>query len=393
MQSLGPFGAGPLLAAGVSGGAHSLALALLGTHWARQRGGSLLALIVDHGLRHDSAAEAATTAAQLARHGIAARIMTLRVEPGPGLQARAREARLAAMLDACAAAGRPWLLLGHHRADQAETVLLRGLAGSRGPGLAGMIPARPAGAALILRPLLGVAPAALEAVCAAAGLVPARDPSNADPRFTRVRVRASLADPAGTGDATAALAEAAHRFASRRARLAAGVAARLAAAATLHPTGAVRLDLAALGDDAIADAAMAALLRVVSGRAHAPAVAAVAALRRRGGGTLGGARLTGRLLLREAAAMAPPVPASPGAIWDGRFRLVGPGDPAATLGALGLETPPGLPPVSAVLRPTLPAIRRAGVLLAIPPLCFPSPAICATFALLHGPSSGPATGL
>ena len=51
MARLGPFEPAPRLAAGVSGGADSMALALLADVWARERGGALLALIVDHGLR------------------------------------------------------------------------------------------------------------------------------------------------------------------------------------------------------------------------------------------------------------------------------------------------------------------------------------------------------
>ena len=58
MGPLGPFDPAPRLAAGVSGGPHSLALAWLAAEWARARGGMLLALIVDHGLRAESRAEA-----------------------------------------------------------------------------------------------------------------------------------------------------------------------------------------------------------------------------------------------------------------------------------------------------------------------------------------------
>ena len=54
MTALGPFEPAPRIAAGVSGGADSMALALLADAWARERGGSLLALIVDHGLRAES---------------------------------------------------------------------------------------------------------------------------------------------------------------------------------------------------------------------------------------------------------------------------------------------------------------------------------------------------
>ena len=72
MASLGPFEAAPLLAAGVSGGPDSVALALLANLWVRARCGSLLALIVDHQLREVSSSEAAETAARLAGRGIAA---------------------------------------------------------------------------------------------------------------------------------------------------------------------------------------------------------------------------------------------------------------------------------------------------------------------------------
>src|SRR5690606_10395568 len=138
MAPLGPFGPEPRLAAGVSGGPHSLALALLADAWARARGGSLLALVADHGLRPGSGEEASTAATMLASRGIRSRILPLGLGPGPRLQERARTARFEALLEACREEGRPWLLLGHHRGDQAETVLFRALRGSGPDGLAGM---------------------------------------------------------------------------------------------------------------------------------------------------------------------------------------------------------------------------------------------------------------
>src|SRR5581483_11924045 len=65
MAPLGPFEPAPRLAAAVSGGADSLALALLSNAWVSARGGALLALVVDHGLRPTSAAEAAVTIERL----------------------------------------------------------------------------------------------------------------------------------------------------------------------------------------------------------------------------------------------------------------------------------------------------------------------------------------
>ncbi|WP_304621657.1 ATP-binding protein, partial [Roseomonas rosulenta] len=89
MAPLGPFGVAPRIAAGVSGGPHSLALALLADRWARDRGGDLLALVADHGLRPESGAEAEGVAALLAARGIAARVLRLGLPGGTGVQARA----------------------------------------------------------------------------------------------------------------------------------------------------------------------------------------------------------------------------------------------------------------------------------------------------------------
>jgi len=391
MGALGPFGPSPRLIVGVSGGPHSLALALLARRWAESRGGRLLAAICDHGLRPESRAEAASVALQLGRRGISSKVLPLGLAPGPGAQERARAARLAALLDVCRAEGAPWLLLGHHRADQAETLLLRALAGSRAAGLAGMGAARGDSAALVLRPLLGCAPARLEAVVAAEGFVPVRDPSNADPRFARVRLRAALADPGGEGGRTLALAEAARRFACRRDARAAAIGQRLGAAAWLHEAGFARLDLAALGEDQVAVDALRALLRAVGGRAFAPSPAAVAALLARGEGTLAGVTLRRPgLLVREAARCAPPVPARPGAVWDGRFRLsagmAGAALGAAGAAALGLPRPRWLP-ASAV--PGLPALHRNGTLAVVPALAYPDAATAAAYVIRFAPISGP----
>ncbi|WP_372624235.1 tRNA lysidine(34) synthetase TilS [Falsiroseomonas sp.] len=391
MAPLGPFGPAPCLVAGVSGGPHSLALALLAESWVRCRGGVLLAAVCDHGLRPESAAEAAGVAAMLAARGIAAEVLTLRLAPGGGVQERAREARLAALSELCAARGAPWLLLGHHIADQAETLLLRALAGSGAAGLAAMAPVRPAATALVLRPLLGLPPARLEAVVAAAGLAPVRDPSNTEPRFLRVRLRAVLGDPGGVGAATAALAEAAGRFSARRRQVEAAVADRLAEAASMHEAGFARLDLVALGQDAVARAALGALLRAVGGAAFAPAEAAVAALLARGEGTLGGAVLRrSGLLLRESAALAPPVPARRGALWDARFRLAGDAPPRALFGAAGkaaraLPRPAWIP---AAVVPTLPALLYDERLAVVPALAYPSPDIAARHAVFFAPHAG-----
>lgn len=377
LDPLGPFEPAPALAVAVSGGADSLALAVLAQGWVAARGGSLLGLIVDHGLRPDSAAEAAGAAARLAGRGIQARVLLVAgLGRGPGLAERARAARYAALEAACATADIAHLLLGHHAADQAETVILRALSGSGSAGLAGMAALAETARLRLLRPLLAIPSARLRATLTAAGLGWAEDPSNVDPAATRARLRALRADRAGAGPATRALVAAAAAAGTTRAEAEAARAALLAARAVLRPEGFALLDPAPLPPEALG-----ALIRAVAGRAHPPsgrALAALAAAPRPA--TLGGAQLLaagrlapGRLLLvREAARMASPVLAELGAVWDGRFRLTHMPSAAAgiSLGALGaaaagLRRRSALP--AAVLR-TLPALRRDGMLLAVPHL-------------------------
>jgi len=401
MTRLGPFGAAPALAVAVSGGADSMALALLADAWARARGGRVIALIVDHGLRPESAAEARLTAARLAARAIPAQIIRLdNLARGPGLAARARTARYAALAAACAALGQDGagvvhLLLGHHQGDQAETLLMRAGAGSGPAGLAGMAPWRAAGSVVLLRPLLALPPERLRASLRAAGMGWVEDPSNADPRALRTRLRRAVASPARRAGLSAAAAE---RAAARRA-LAGRIAAILAERALVHPAG-----FALLSPGPIAPAALAALIQTLAGRAYPPPAAGLAALaaapraatlagvRLLPAGRLGVARFRGGwLLVREAAALAAPVTARPGTLWDGRFRLLAlpTGFPAMTLGALGAAGPP-LRRASAwpaAVLGSLPALRAeagSGTLI-VPHLGYPDPAAAAAFAVIFTP--------
>jgi tRNA(Ile)-lysidine synthase len=147
--------------------------------------------------------------------------------PETGLQEAARAARYR-LLAACAGAiGAGLLLTAHTRDDQAETVLMRFLAGSGLAGLAGMRPERALAPGLILaRPFLGLPKSALVAWCEARGLAYLRDPSNADDRFGRARLRALMPALAREGLSATRLA----RFAERAARDEAALAAAAARA-------------------------------------------------------------------------------------------------------------------------------------------------------------------
>lgn len=183
--------AGVRFAVAVSGGPDSLALLLLAQASLPEQ---FEAVTVDHGLRPASAGEAAFVAEVCGRLGIPH--TTLPVEVGPGnMHDAARDARYRAMGEWAITKGMYAILTAHHADDQAETVLMRLNRGSGIGGLCGIRAMQPfeSGASAI-RPLLGWRKAELEAVVAAAGLVPVRDPSNEDPRFDRARIRGAIGE-------------------------------------------------------------------------------------------------------------------------------------------------------------------------------------------------------
>jgi tRNA(Ile)-lysidine synthase len=166
---------------GCSGGPDSLTLLAV----ACERGLAPVAVHVDHGLRPTSTAEGGRVAAAAAVLGARVDLRTADVGAGPNLEARARDARYAALDDAADEHGSSVVLVGHTADDQAETVLLALLRGSGSAGLAGM----PVRRGRIVRPLLRVRRAETEACCAALGLDPVRDPMNDDRAFRRAWIR------------------------------------------------------------------------------------------------------------------------------------------------------------------------------------------------------------
>ena len=354
MAALGLCPADGPVAVAVSGGLDSMALVLLAAGW-----GPVLALTVDHGLRCGSREEAERVHAFLRTRGIDHRILRLAPDdlpPGHGsLEARARLARYAALEEACAAAGIRHLLLAHTLEDQAETVLLRLLAGSGLEGLAAMAERAPPlvvpDGPVRLRPLIGVSRARLAPIVAAAGWEPVQDPMNADERFARVRVRRWLAAAPDGGRAARRIAAVARKLARAQAALDAAIDALLEGCLTLSPAGFARLEPSPLRDapEEVALRALTRLIRHVGGAVFPPREAAVRRLlahvtgERFAGATLAGVLLVpwrGRILLcREPAALAGPVALRPGRVlrWDDRFLARAPADlePGWTLGPLG----------------------------------------------------------
>lgn len=187
----------------VSGGADSLAMlvGICALQSAELVGCSLLAVTVDHGLRAEAADEAAHVGHICSILGVPHRTVTLRGPMQPGsLQAWARTARYRALASiACAQHG--VILTAHTADDQAETLLMRAVRGTGSDGLAGIRAQVQLAGVQVERPFLDWPRAQLHDVLQGSGLQPVEDPSNSDPRFTRVRFRQWLAQaPAGDGE-------------------------------------------------------------------------------------------------------------------------------------------------------------------------------------------------
>lgn len=168
-----------------SGGPDSTAMLDALARLAPPRGWRLSVAHVDHGLRSGSASESELVSRLATDRGLAFRALSVDVTAGASLQDRARSARHAALRTEAARVGAGVIALGHTADDQAETVLMRALAGASPKGL----PAMGERERRLVRPLLRVWREATVAYCTALGMEPLDDPSNADLRFLRSRVR------------------------------------------------------------------------------------------------------------------------------------------------------------------------------------------------------------
>lgn len=226
LGALGPWldrsardGRGVLLA--VSGGPDSTALMHAAAALREASGASVAVATVDHGLRPGSDVEAAGVGRAARTLGLPHTLLPWAApKPGTGLQDAARDARYALLSAHAAAIGAGLVLTGHTRDDQAETVLMRLAAGSGLAGLAGMRAERELASGLVLgRPFLHLPKAVLVGWCEARGLAYLRDPSNADPRFARGRLRGAWPVLEREGLTPARLARLAERAARDEAAL------------------------------------------------------------------------------------------------------------------------------------------------------------------------------
>lgn len=337
----------PAIGLAVSGGADSLGLLLLAQRWAASlpQPPRLHVYTLDHGLRAEAAAEVAMVLGVARSRGLDA--TGLRWEggkPQAGLQEAARLARYRLIGQAMASDGVGVLLTGHHRKDQAETVLMRLAHGSGLEGLKGMAPMAEIEGVRVHRPLLDVHPDALAGLVQDAGLLPVADPSNLDPHYERVRWRQAMPALAELGLDASTIVQFAARMGEADAAIAQMADACFAEMVRLDGFGAARIALApfaALGA-AVSTRVLSRVLNIVGGRQKPRALGQVERLRdaicadslakshtvlgcvvRLKGDVIAVAREPGRAM--PADAMLGP---RSELVWDERFRIINGSDDA-----------------------------------------------------------------
>jgi tRNA(Ile)-lysidine synthase len=332
------------IAVAVSGGSDSMALLHLFTRLQRHHGGTVHAVTIDHRLRPEAAEEARFVARFCAELGVPHEILVWVHGAIEGnVQDKARRARYALIGDWAHGAGIGDVVLGHTADDQAETFLM-GLAREAGlDGLSGMRRNWTEDGIRWARPYLATPREDLRAYLVRHGIDWIEDPSNSDDRYQRVKARRAMRALAPLGITTEGLAGVATNLALARSdlvHLAVEAAQRIARTSA----GEVVFDLSLwkrTGPDTRRRLLIAAL-RWVSSAEYAPRSHQIARLeasiRQGRDATLSGCRVRVSedefYVSREPKAVAG-LECRTDALWDHRWRLTGPHDPALRIRALG----------------------------------------------------------
>ncbi len=327
---------------------------------------TVIALTVDHGLRPESADEAAKVSQWCAALGIDHHVLRWEgPKPSTGIQAKARAARYDLMSAFCISRGITVLLTAHTMDDQAETIVMRAARTESAAALAGIWPETDWNGVRVMRPLLGERRTALRQWLTDIGQDWFDDPSNEDERFERVRVRQTMLESDVAG--LAARAEYARLEAARISGAAHGW---IAAHVTQHPESHFTFDKVALLQEE--PLVRRAVFGTLVARAGSGASLTVNELERLlgflgtgGRRTLGGALIAARfrevIVVREAGRITPDwaeVGDSGVLVWDRRFRVTAP--PGSHVGPVLLA--PGLIRVNGIpfyVHEACPAVRLA----------------------------------
>lgn len=324
----------------VSGGGDSMAM----LHLAVTAGLRVQAVTVDHGLRAESAAEAAMVGRVCAGLGVTHTVLRWQGWDGKGnLQDHARRARRRLIAGWAGQVGLSAVALAHTQDDLAETFLMRLARGAGLDGLAAMQPHWAEAGVVWHRPLLTVARDELRSVLRTAGAAWVDDPSNDLDRFDRVKARKALPLLAPLGLSAPRLAEVAQHLADTRAAMESTTDA--AAQKLLQVQGGL-VRIGAGLSDLPAEVQRRLLLRVllwVAPADYGPRGPAMVRLRQavlaQRAATLAGCRFVpdkgGVMVLREARAVAD-LTGPVGQAWDG-WRIAGPAAQGQTIRALGAD--------------------------------------------------------
>lgn len=208
IESNGLIGPGDIVFAGVSGGADSMCLLEVLRSYQKEMDFELRVIHVEHGIRgEDSLADAAYVRQYCEKREIPCEVVTVDARGysgthGISVEESARELRYGAFEAAAQAVENAWaadtartapaggmrhvrIAVAHHMEDQAETVLWQMIRGSDIKGLGGMRPKR----GRIIRPLLAVERAQIEAFLREEGICWREDVTNGDSTYTRNRLR------------------------------------------------------------------------------------------------------------------------------------------------------------------------------------------------------------
>lgn len=196
---------GQVLAVGVSGGPDSITLLHLLTRLRDEFELKLTAVHLDHGLRPESAKDTEFVAQTARAWGVECVVERIDVEAlakerGLSIEEAGREARYELFARVA-----PTVAVAHNADDQAETVLMHFVRGSGMAGLRGMLPKTiirrgDAGGVqlndpteqIVIRPLLDLPRAEIEAYIAEHNLPFVTDPTNTDRTYFRNRLRHDL---------------------------------------------------------------------------------------------------------------------------------------------------------------------------------------------------------
>ncbi|RON01835.1 tRNA lysidine(34) synthetase TilS [Pseudomonas brassicacearum] len=191
LLKLAPWRTAPTWRVAFSGGLDSTVLLHLLAQLAKKHSlPELKAIHIHHGLQAAADAWPGHCQSVCDALGVPLQVIRVQVLPGASLERAAREARYGAFVEATET--NELLLTAQHRDDQAETLLFRLLRGAGVRGLSAIPPQRPLGRGFLLRPLLEVARAELEAYAAEHQLSWIEDPSNADQQFSRNYLRQQI---------------------------------------------------------------------------------------------------------------------------------------------------------------------------------------------------------